>query len=83
MHPNTEKLNLKFCPKEDNNTATFESIWSQLHGTNNNPKIGMLMKDAKTGQVAEEYQKYIETKTYTPLDVAHFFNECFVKKDEE
>jgi len=43
----------------------------------------MLMKDAKTGQVAEEYQKYIETKSYTPLDVSHFFNECFVKKDEE
>lgn len=43
----------------------------------------MLIKDAKTGQVAEEYQKFIESKSYTPLDVSHFFNECFAKKDED
>ena len=42
----------------------------------------MLIKDAKTG-VAEEYQKYIEKKSFTPYDISHFFNECFVKKDNE
>jgi hypothetical protein len=30
-----------------------------MHGTDAHPKIGMLIKDAKTGVVAEEFQKYI------------------------
>jgi hypothetical protein len=32
----------------------------------------MLIKDAKTGVVAEEFQKFIEKKTYTPNDISHF-----------
>ncbi len=41
----------------------------------------MLIKDAKTGVVAEEYQRFIEKKNYTPFDISHFFNECVLKKD--
>lgn len=54
-----------------------------MHGAKADPKIGMLIKDAKTGVVAEEYQKFVEKKSFTPIDVSHFFNECFVKKDNE
>jgi hypothetical protein len=41
----------------------------------------MLLKDAKTGAIAEEFQKFIENKNYTPYDISHYFNECFVRKD--
>lgn len=74
---------MKFFPKEDNNETTFVKIWNELHASKSNPKVGMLTKDAKTGVVAEEFQKFVESKSYTSVDISHFFNECFVKKDSE
>jgi hypothetical protein len=34
----------------------------------------MFIKDAKTGAVAEEFQKFIGNKSHSSYDITHFFN---------
>ena len=43
----------------------------------------MFLKDEKTGQVADEFVKFLNEKTFNSVDIFPFFNECFVKKDSD
>ena len=46
-----------------------------------NPKVGTLLNDTKTGAIAEDFDKFQKETSHEEVDVFHFFNECFEKKD--
>ena len=50
--PNAKKHNLTLLAKTEDSTATFAKIWSELHGAISAPKVGMILGDTKTGQIA-------------------------------
>lgn len=50
--PNAKKYNLVLLAKTEDSTATFAKIWSELHGAVSAPKVGMILGDTKTGQIA-------------------------------
>ena len=54
-----KKHNLSFVVKTDNFGDSFKRLWSDLHGSNANPKVGMIVGDAKTGQIAEEFMRFL------------------------
>ena len=54
-----KKHNLSFMIKNEDPEGSFRTLWTELHGSNPNPKVGMIIKDAKTGQIAEEFMKFL------------------------
>ena len=52
-----KKHNLIFTPKTDDFGESFAKLWSELHGGIASPKVGMILGDTKTGQIAEEFMK--------------------------
>lgn len=58
-HPSAKKYNLVFVTKTEDNRESYRKIWADLHAGVASPKIGMLLSDAKTGQIAEEFTKFI------------------------
>jgi len=81
--PLAKKHNLNFTPKTDDFGESFAKLWSELHGGITSPKVGMILGDTKTGQIAEEFMKFIERQSHSKVEVINFFNECFVIKDSE
>jgi hypothetical protein len=57
--PAAKRHNLSFIAKTDDFNETFSKMWSDLHGSNPKPKIGMLLSDTKTGQIAEEFLRFL------------------------
>jgi hypothetical protein len=47
-----KKHNLTFVAKTDYFEDNFSTIWTELHGSIKNPRVGMILGDAKTGQIA-------------------------------
>ena len=58
-HPDCKKFNLQFVAKQDEPTETYKKIWEQLHEKDSNPKVGMLLNDAKVGAVAESFSNFV------------------------
>lgn len=54
-----KKHNLSLIIKSDDFNNAFSKMWNDLHGSNPNPKVGMILGDAKTGQIAEEFTKFL------------------------
>lgn len=54
-----KKHNLIFLPKTDDTNASFKNIWQELHGSNANPRVGMIAGDTKTGPVAEGFMQFL------------------------
>lgn len=50
--PAAKRYNLTLLAKTDDFNNTFDKIWSELHGSIGAPKVGMVIGDAKTGQIA-------------------------------
>lgn len=42
-----------------------------------------MIKDSKTGAVAEEFEKFREQKDHQLHEISHLFNEAFVVKSKE
>jgi hypothetical protein len=51
--PSAKRYNLTLVAKSDDYTQSFTKIWSDLHASVASPKVGMILGDAKTGQIAE------------------------------
>lgn len=43
----------------------------------------MILGDTKSGQIAQEFMKFIERQSHSKVEVINFFNECFAIKDSE
>jgi nucleosome binding factor SPN SPT16 subunit len=43
----------------------------------------MFIDDAKVGNIADEFIKFMDKKNHTKVEVLSFFNECFMAKDSE
>jgi hypothetical protein len=69
-----KKYNLTFLVKGEDFNASFQTLWSEAHGGNSNPKVGMIIGDAKTGQIAEEFMKFVESQKHSKHEVLNFFN---------
>jgi len=54
-----KKYNLSFIVKTDEFNESFKRLWNELHGSNSSPKVGMILGDAKTGQIAEEFMRFL------------------------
>lgn len=72
--PAAKKLNLSFIIKTDEFNDSFTKMWAELHGEISNPKVAMILADAKTGQIAEEFSRYLEVQTHSKVEVLNFFN---------
>jgi hypothetical protein len=57
--PLGKKHNLNFSPKTDDFGESFTKLWSDLHGGITSPKVGMIIGDTKSGQIAEEFMKFL------------------------
>lgn len=69
-----KKYNLSFIVKSDDFNESFSRLWSELHGSNSSPKVGMIIGDAKTGQIAEEFMRFLESQSHSKAEVLNFFN---------
>ncbi len=49
-------------------------MWTDLHGSNSNPKVGMIVGDVKVGQIAEEFMKFMEAQSHSKVEALTFFN---------
>lgn len=72
--PAAKKNNLTFVVKTDDFNDSFAKMWSDLHGAVASPKVGMILGDSKTGQIAEEFTRYLESQAHSKLEVLNFFN---------
>jgi hypothetical protein len=54
-----QKYNLSFIVKTDEFNESFKQLWSGLHGSISSPKVGMILNDVKTGQIAEEFMRFL------------------------
>lgn len=68
------RFNLVFEVKSEDFSGSFKKMWTELHGKNTNPKVGMIINDSKTGQTAEEFMKFMEGENHTKVEVISFFN---------
>jgi hypothetical protein len=50
--PAAKRYNLTLVAKTEDANPTFAKIWSELHASVSAPKVGMILGDAKTGQIA-------------------------------
>lgn len=65
--PLSKRYNLSLVTKTDDFVGTFTKIWSDLHGSITNPKVGLILNDVKTGLIAEEFVKFLETQTHSKV----------------
>ena len=72
--PEASRFKLSFVVKTDQFQEAFSQMWTDLHGNNSNPRVGMITGDSKTGQIAEEFMKFIESQKHEKLEVLNFFN---------
>lgn len=49
-------------------------MWTELHHDISNPKVAMILGDAKTGQIAEEFSRFLEVQSHSKVEVLNFFN---------
>ena len=68
------RFNLSFIVKSEVFGESFKKMWADLHGSNTSPRVGMLINDAKTGQTAEEFMKFMEGQNHNKVEVLNFFN---------
>ena len=68
------KFNLSFVVKSEEFSETFKKMWTNLHGSNTSPRVGMIINDAKTGQTAEEFMKFMDGQNHNKVEVVSFFN---------
>jgi hypothetical protein len=69
-----KKYNLSFIAKTDDFLDGFKRFWSELHAGIASPKVGMIVGDSKTGQIAEEFMKFLENQAHSKVEVINFFN---------
>jgi hypothetical protein len=72
--PQAKKYNLTLLPKSEDSAPTFQKIWTELHASASAPKVGMILGDAKTGQIAEEFTRYLEAQAHSKVEALNFFN---------
>jgi hypothetical protein len=72
--PEASRFKLSFIVKTENFQESFSQMWTDLHGGISNPRVGMLTGDAKTGQIAEEFMKFMEANKHEKVEVLNFFN---------
>jgi len=72
--PEASRFKLSFVVKSEQFQEAFSQMWSDLHGSNSNPRVGMITGDTKTGQIAEEFMRFMETQNHEKVEVVNFFN---------
>lgn len=72
--PAAKRFNLTLVAKSEDPNLTFAKIWSELHASIPSPKVGMILGDTKTGQIAEEFTRYLEAQPHSKVEALNFFN---------